>query len=176
MLDSSKKEFLRLLSLPKRKTTVSLLISFIKKHPVFTDPLVSELRNTHEEQAVLASWVISYLGEIIPQTMLPYLGELISVVKSTQSTSVKRNLLRAIQYIPNDSNHDGEIFDICISNILNYNEATAIRAFSIGICHNLIKVYPSLSQELKAVLESIEENTSSGLRYRINKVIKYIQQ
>lgn len=119
-----------------------------------------------------AAWVLGYSGITNKDYFLKYLSQLLELLNEKNvHNSLKRNIVRVLQYLDLPDDFCAEAFDTCIKLVLNNNEAIAVRAFSISILQNLIKKYPDFKEELKLSLQQILPNASAGLKSKCKRTL-----
>lgn len=69
----------------------------------------------------------------------------------------------------------GEVMNICFDYILSMNEKPAIKAFSLTVLQNLMKIYPDIKHEVKTIIESQWDYESPAFKSRAKKILKAIE-
>ncbi len=123
-----------------------------------------------------AAWPISYCIEQKPELIKPHLKKLlIRLEKKGQHDSVKRNLVRLLQFIDIPKSLQGKTVNICFDFLNNPKEPIAVRAFSMTVLANLVKENPDLKNEIITVIEDQLPFGSAGFRSRARKVLKELK-
>lgn len=91
------------------------------------------------------------------------------------SDSVKRNIVRVLQFKKIPEEYQASIIDSCFSLLVNKKSAVAVKAFSLGVLENMVKLYPELKNELIACIEDLLPNASSGLKNRGQHILKRLR-
>ena len=109
-------------------------------------------------------------------SMLDYLEELIPIIgKSTYSDSVKRNIVRILQFIEIPEKFQVSVIDSCFELVTNKKTAIAVKAFSLGVLEKMVNLYPELKNELKAVIEDLLPKASSGIKNRGQHILRRLK-
>lgn len=103
-----------------------------------------------------ASWVVNYCTEKNPKLILPYLDKIVDNLEKTEvHDAVKRNALRAMQFIEIPSKHLGKATDSCFKILMDENEAVAVRVFAMTVIYNISEKEPDIKNELKICIEQL---------------------
>ncbi|MFK7900747.1 MAG: hypothetical protein AB8B61_08310 [Cyclobacteriaceae bacterium] len=100
---------------------------------------------------------------------------LLSKLKDSPNSAVKRNSIRFLQFTEIPEEYMGEIADLCFSYLSDTKEAVAVRAFSMTVLFNISKQFPELQQELYHTIEDHLPYGSTGFKNRGDKVLKQIE-
>ena len=168
--------FRKLLEKGHSKTTTTIIVEEISRVP----KRMSELMDCFVEGPVQitqrAAWPMSFIAQKHPELLNKYYTLFISLLKKPgKHDSINRNILRAFQFVKIPEKHEGEILDVSFKLLNSFNEPIAVKAFSMTIIHNLSKQYPDIIPELRASIESLMPNASSGIKSRGKKILKAIQ-
>ena len=121
-----------------------------------------------------SAWVV---GSLSPNQLTPFLPQIIDACSSVEANdSTKRNTMRLLQFSKIPEELSGKVWDLSFELASRREESIAIRAFAIGVLHNLVKVYPELGNELRALLEQEAPYTSKGLLNRITNTLKSLDK
>jgi hypothetical protein len=107
----------------------------------------------------------------------PHILLLINALSSAKVDGLKRSILKIFAELPLqlDDETIGKLTEISFNLISDRNQSIATRAFAIGILTKVIKKFPDIKFELKAVLESIMLDGSVGLKKKCSKTLKLIR-
>jgi len=102
---------------------------------------------------------------------------LIKTLPNSKTDCVKRSILKIFAELPLhlDDESIGKLTDICFNLLNDRNQSIATRAFAIGVLIKVIKKFPDIRFELKAVLESVMQDGSVGLKSKCRKTLKLIR-
>ena len=124
-----------------------------------------------------AAWPMSDIAKKHPQMLLKYYPVFINLLnQKDKPDAINRNILRALQFVVVPEEYEGEILDVSFKLLNAAKEPVAVKAFSMNVIYNLTKKYPDIIPELKASIEALLPNGSSGIKSRGNKILKAIQQ
>jgi hypothetical protein len=121
--------------------------------------------------------VVQLVAEKHPNLLRPHVHTLISALTKSKVDGVKRCTLKVLAETPIYMSEEdfGELADICFNFAEDENEAIAIRAFAIDILLQVVKKYPEIKPELRAILESIIPFGSTGLKNKCKKILKTLK-
>ncbi|MBN2485546.1 MAG: hypothetical protein JXB34_06205 [Bacteroidales bacterium] len=123
-----------------------------------------------------AARVVQLSAEKYPEMLRPHIQTLINTLLKSKIDGVKRCTLKVLleTKVFIDEEQLGELADICFRFASEPGEAIAIRAFSIDILFKVVKKYPEIKPELKAILESVTIDASAGLKNKCTKLLKVL--
>ena len=117
-------------------------------------------------------WSFSYCVEKYPHLVEPYLEILIAQLERNNAhDSVKRNIVRMLQFIEIPEDLLGKIYSVCLDFIDNPKEPVATRAFAISVAAKIAKPEPDLIRELQLVVNKHLKYSSAAFKSRANKVL-----
>jgi hypothetical protein len=122
-----------------------------------------------------AAWPISYCVEHHPQLLKPHYPAVVKLLAlPNQTDAVKRNLLRALQFVKVPSRYQGRIADCCFT-FLTGKEPIAIKVFAMTVLANLAAENHELKNEIIPIIESQLPFGSAGFISRARKVLKQLK-
>jgi hypothetical protein len=122
-----------------------------------------------------AAWPMSYCIQKYPILAKPYLKKFIDQLSDSNAhTAAKRNIVRLLQFVEIPKRFHGKLMNICFQFISNPEEAIAVKAFSLSILSNLVKIYPEILPEIKTVIEARWEFETPAFRSRARKILKQV--
>lgn len=120
-----------------------------------------------------AAWAMNHCFEDGVGFFEDYFEELVPVIgSSTYSDSVKRNIVRILQFVEIPKEYHVSVIDSCFELLTNTQTAIAVKAFSMGVLEKMVKLYPELKNELVAAIEDLLPKASSGIKNRGQKILK----
>ena len=123
-----------------------------------------------------AAWAMNHCYENKTGFFEDYYPELTKILgDENYSDSVKRNIVRIFQFKRIPEEYQASIIDSCFSLVINKKTAIAVKAFSLGVLENMVKLYPELKNELKACIEELLPSASSGLKNRCQHILRRMQ-
>ena len=136
------------------------------------------LSDADQRVANNAAWVLSCSDGKVMRFLLRYQNQLIDLLIGTKDKSFARILFSILRRQTFEkSNLRTDFLDFCLNEIVNSNQAIAIRAHAIYVSYSLCKAYPELLNELFMMLQMLEsESLSPGLRHARNAIITAIKK
>ena len=136
------------------------------------------LSDTDRRVANNAAWVLSCSDGKVMRFLLRYQNQLIDLLIDTKDKSFSRMLFSILRHQTFEkSNLRTDFLDFCLNEIVNSNQAIAIRAHAIYVSYSLCKAYPELLNELFMMLQMLESETlSPGLRHARNTIMSAIKK
>ena len=136
------------------------------------------LSDTDRRVANNAAWVLSCSDSKVMRFLLRYQNQLIDLLIGTKDKSFSRILFSILRRQTfGKSNLRTDFLDFCLNQIVNTNQAIAIRAHAIYVSYSLCKAYPELLNELFMMLQMLEsESLSPGLRHARNTIMSAIKK
>ena len=134
------------------------------------------LSDTDRRVANNAAWVLS-CSEVM-RFLLRYQNQLIDLLIGTKDKSFARILFSILRRQTFEKiNLRTDFLDFCLNEIVNSNQAIAIRAHAIYVSYSLCKAYPELLNELFMMLQMLEsESLSAGLLHARNAIMTAIKK
>lgn len=136
------------------------------------------LSDTDQRIAYNAAWVLSCSDSKVMRFLLRYQNQLIDLLIGTKDKSFSRMLFSILRRQTFEkSNLRTDFLDFCLNEIVNSNQAIAIRAHAIYVSYSLCKAYPELLNELFMMLQMLEsESLPPGLRHARNTIMSAIKK
>ena len=136
------------------------------------------LSDTDRRVANNAAWVLSCSDSKVMRFLLRYQNQLIDLLIGTKDNSFARILFSILRRQTFEkSNLRTDFLDFCLNEIINSNQAIAIRAHAIYVSYSLCKAYPELLNELFMTLQMLESETlSAGLLHARNAIMAAIKK
>jgi hypothetical protein len=165
------------LTAPYSQTGVRKIASYIGEDQAKFKLLIGQLLSFDNKKMPLAAGSMSICVEKHPSLLNKYIKKLIKAATSVSATdSLKRNVLRALQFVQIPAKDQGIAVDFCFTTLANRKEAIAIRVFAMTVLGNIARQHPYLKQELKLLLESELSIGSAGYVSRAKKVLRQLRQ
>ena len=136
------------------------------------------LSDTDQRIAYNAAWVLSCSDSKVMRFLLRYQNQLIDLLIGTKDKSFSRMLFSILRRQTFEKNNlRTDFLDFCLNEIVNSNQAIAIRAHAIYVSYSLCKAYPELLNELFMMLQMLESETlSAGLLHARNTIMSAIKK
>ena len=145
---------------------------------VIVKALYCLLSDTDRRVANNAAWVLSCSDSKVIKFLIRYQNQLINLLIGTKDKSFSRMLFSILRRQTFEkSNLRTDFLDFCLNEIVNSNQAIAIRAHAIYVSYSLCKAYPELLNELFMMLQMLEsESLSAGLLHARNAIMAAIKK
>jgi len=157
----------QLITKPNNKQTVREIIDFVGNSPALFEELMDYFIHGSSRVSQTTSWALGCIGEQSPALIAPYHTILLAHLQdNTKHNAVRRNIVRIYQTCPIPEEIEGELYEHCMSYILNPNEAIAIKAFSMTVCERIAQKYTDLIPELIDAITSVLPTGSAGVKNR----------
>ena len=120
-----------------------------------------------------AGWPMSYCIQNHPSLINPYYKKLLVFLKRKDvHPAVERNIMRLLEDVDIPKRYQGEIMNSCFEYISDPQAAVAVKAFSLGVLKNLIKIYPEILPEIKLIIEERWDTETAAFRSRGKRFLK----
>ena len=145
---------------------------------VIVKALYHLLSDTDQRIAYNAAWVLSCSDGKVIKFLIRYQNQLIDLLIGTKDKSFARILFSILRRQTFEkSNLRTDFLDFCLNQIVNTNQAIAIRAHAIYVSYSLCKAYPELLNELFMTLQMLESETlSAGLLHARKAIMTAIKE
>ena len=145
---------------------------------VIVKALYHLLSDTDQRIAYNAAWVLSCSDDKVIKFLIRYQSQLIDLLIGTKDKSFARILFSILRRQTFEkSNLRTDFLDFCLNEIVNSNQAIAIRAHAIYVSYSLCKAYPELLNELFMTLQMLESETlSTGLLHARKAIMTAIKK
>ena len=145
---------------------------------VIVKALYHLLSDTDQRIAYNAAWVLSCSDGKVIKFLIRYQNQLIDLLIGTKDKSFSRILFSILRRQTFEkSNLRTDFLDFCLNQIVNTNQAIAIRAHAIYVSYSLCKAYPELLNELFMTLQMLESETlSAGLLHARKAIMTAIKK
>lgn len=152
------------------------IVKYVGKSPSRFAKLVKVFLEGPYRVTQRIAWPLSCCVEENTELIHPHLAK---VMKYTQRPgvhdSVKRNVVRLLQFIDIPKKHQGLAADICFKFFMDKKEPVAVRVFSMTVLGNLAVKVPELRNELIPLIEDQMPYVSAGFVSRGRKVLKQLK-
>lgn len=155
------------------KALTNQIVEYVGTHPSRLQELMDCFLSNEMRISQRASWAIGWIGEQKPELFAPYHLHLLAALRQEQPhKAIRRNTMRIYQFIDIPDDIESELYDLGISFIMDIQEATAVKAFSLRVCERIVERYPELAHEVIVVIDEFYNFWSSGLQNRARKFLK----
>lgn len=163
-----------LLQKDNSKANIAAITQWVGTSAERMQQLVDIFLNDEYRVVQVAAHAIGQVGEEHPELLLTHIDRFVErLQEDALPIAVKRNIVRALQYIDIPEHLHGDVMNTCFNFLADPNEAIAVRVFSMTVLDNLSKSYPEIRQELVAIIEDqLEQGCTPAFRARARKVLK----
>ena len=123
-----------------------------------------------------ASWVMSHCVDQHPGLILPHFKKMVRVLRNSPSDAVKRNIVRAWQFVSVPNACLDEVADLCFTFLCTPLEPVAVKVFSMTVLLNITRQIPELKNELKMRIEDQMPYASVAFCSRGSKVLRELEK
>lgn len=135
--------------------------------------LVSVFLNGPYRVTQRASHPLSHCAAQHPELVKPHLSKIVKSLRVPgQHDSIKRNVLRLLQFVDIPAKLQGEVTNLCFGFLEDRKEAIAIRAFAMTVLGRIAAEEPDLRKELEIIIRDEMPYESSGFNARARRVLK----
>jgi hypothetical protein len=167
-------KLVELLDQPPTKAQRDRIISQITSQEKFNELMAIFIAGPYRVTQ-RAAWPLSYCVEQHPLFLSKHFRAITKMLEDTDlADAVKRNLLRALQFVQIPKHYQGRIANCCFA-FLTRNEPTAIKVFAMTVLANLANKNRELNNEIVPILESQLPFGSAGFVSRARKVLMQLK-
>lgn len=169
-------DLLDLLSQPMSKTNKNALAKAARHDPETLASLMHHFFEGDYRAVQNAAWAVSYVAELSPHMLYPYLHKMVHYLQQSEADAVKRNILRVLQFVEIPETLWGEVADRAFELLGRANEAVAIKAFAMTVLLKIVQEVPELKQELQVLVEDMLPFGSPAITSRGKRVLKALKK
>lgn len=155
------------------KSNTLKMLQWIGNDEYRIEQLIRLLLSDDSRVVQLASWLVSSLAERHPALMEKYLSEIIlRMTDDNQHVGVRRNMIRALQFMPIPQILQGQVLGACFSFLADPKEGNVVQVFSMTVIERMTKEYPELIPEFKSIIEwNLDNEPSPAFRNRAQRIL-----
>lgn len=156
----------------RSKLKINEVAHYIKINENRLPDLVNLLKSEDDFLRYRVSWCLSTCYDLKIKNIAQYCNVYMFALGNETSSSVKRNLLRVLQWVKVPEMYHGNLINYCFEFVNDVNEPIAVKAFSLGILEKMCSYYPELINELLLLCDEQKLTNSPGIKSRINRIHK----
>jgi hypothetical protein len=161
----------------RSKQQITRIVKYAGKSPERFSELVKAFLQGPYRVTQLAAWPLSICIEEHPELITPHLSTLLKFVDDpAHHESVRRNVVRLLQFIEVPTRLQGKVAELCFRYLQDKKEPVAVRVFSMTVLANLCEKVPSLANELMLSIEEGMPYATPAFRSRAGRVLRTIQK
>tara|TARA_R110000737_G_scaffold345455_1_gene373985 strand:+ start:60072 stop:60602 length:531 start_codon:yes stop_codon:yes gene_type:complete len=155
----------------------SFYTNFFLSHPKELEELLSiSLQADKGKHCVLGTWVCAHLAEADKKPFQKIQKDILHFLQTETHQSSLRNWMKVMTFLPTPEEIEGEVIDLCISFIQNPENKVALQMYSILLLMPILKKYPELIPEIKAIIDLNSEGKSAAYHAISRKFEKFIKK
>jgi hypothetical protein len=156
----------------RSKQQVMKLVGWVGRDPGRFGQVMELFLNGDRREGQQASWIVGHCGERAPELVLPYLGKMLKKMQASGiHPAVKRNSLRALQFVEIPVRLQGRTADLCFKYLADMTEPIAVRTFSITVLARIARSQPDLLQEIRLVVREMLPYTTAAFHSRARHIL-----
>ena len=149
------------------------VVNWIGDSPTRFSQLLFYVQGSDKLLQQRAVYPLSFAIEAHPELIEPHYKILLELLRKDKlHETVRRNILRALEYAKIPEQWQGLVMDACFQFITDPQEKPATKASAITVLGKLSKIYPEIIPEIKTILETSWDQESPAFRARAKKVFK----
>ncbi len=158
------------------KKVTNKIIDYLIVHPEEMPNFMDAFIHSNNRITQRLAWPLSYIGEKKFELLSPYLDILIPLIRDMSNhVAVRRNVLRALQYMDIPEEHQSKTYELCIETLIDRKEPVAVKCFAIRILLSICKQFPELSEEVSMAISCNGHLVSSGFVNCRDKAVKVLE-
>jgi hypothetical protein len=159
------------------KKSCDQIVTYIGNSTSRFSDLVTLFLNGPYRVTQRAAWPLSSCIEKNPKLVEPHLKKILNyAMKPGVHDSVKRNVVRLLQFIEIPKRLQGKTASVCFQFLTSKKEPIAVRVFSMTVLSKLARELPELKNELIPLIEDQLPYGSAGFISRGRKVLKELKK
>lgn len=167
-------KLVELLAQPQTKAQRDKIIACVSSQQKFDELMMVFMQGPYRITQ-RAAWPLSYCVEKKPVFLRRHFASLVKMLeRPTLPVAIKRNLLRALQFVQIPTRYQGRVANCCFT-FLTDTEPIAIKVFAMTVLANLAHENPELKNELVPIIESQLPFGSAGFVSRAKKILKQLR-
>lgn len=156
------------------KKELLVIVDDYLKNPQKIKQLFHLFLGKDKQQTQKASWVLLHCFDQNNVLLQDYIPTLVKETLCSKTPTIKRNLLRILQFAPLTIEQYPELIDFCFGILLDKSEPIAIQVFGMTVLFNMIQSEPDLCKELQIIIEDQIPYASAGYKSRGKKILQKI--
>lgn len=167
-------KLIELLKDSNSKAMCEAVVKWVGKSPARFAELIGHVMGKDRLLMQRAVYPMSFAIEKNPALIEPYYKVLLQQMQAPGlHEAVRRNILRALEYVEVPEAWQGELMDYCFRFITDPREKPAVKASSLTVLSKLAKEYPEILPEIKLIIEENWDRETAAFRARAKKAFKF---
>ena len=171
-------DFKALLKIDSSRVIVDQVVDAVGDNPAYFKFVLDLCFSEGYPVAMRAGRAVALCNEKYPSLIIPYIDQLVKMIKGSEIDGVKRGILQAFSESVDMKLfvNLGELVDLCFSLLMNIKESISVMYYSMEILYKICIIEPELKFELIQVIEGMTFETSAGLVKRAKKLLKLLKK
>ena len=166
-------KLIELLKDSNSKAMCEAVVKWVGKSPARFKELVSHVMGKDKLLMQRAVYPMSFAIEKNPSFIEPHYKALLQQMQTPGlHEAVRRNIIRALEYVQVPEAWQGELMDCCFRFITDPKEKPAVKASCLTVLSKLAKEYPEIIPEIKLIMEENWDRETAAFRARARKSFK----
>lgn len=134
-------------------------------------------RSLKPAKAAKVSWVIEACCSRYSKFLkASFLNEIVNTLPKTKHQGLRRNYTKILMKAKIPESSHGVLIDILSEWILDPSTTVAVKCNGLSLLAELAKVYPALSNEIKAMIEFEWERNTAAFRARSKRILNQLEK
>lgn len=150
--------------------------NFFFSHPKELEELLAiSLQADKGKHCINGTWVCAHLAEVDNKPFKKIHKDILHFLQTETHQSSLRNWMKVMTFLPTPEEIEGEVIDLCIAFIQNPENKVALQMYSILVLMPILKKYPELIPEIKAIIDLNSEGKTAAYHAIHRKFERYIK-
>ncbi len=168
---------LKTLLLKKSKPSITTATQLVlDNHALFDELIVYIVNKNDTNLAAMAAWTMSEVVSCDKSLLEPHYKVLLEVANNSKHGGIKRNIIRAFQFVEIPDEFIWDVADICLRFLSSKEEPIAVKAYSITVLQYLIIKIPEIKDEVAFELERQMPYSTPAFTVRAKAFIKALKK
>lgn len=148
------------------------MLLWMANHPGDFQRVIQLALSDHQPFAWRAAWLLWSCTDNNDQRVLPFLKDILAVLPC-KGDGHQRELLKIVDQLQLDEDHEGILFDACVTIWENVHKKPSVRFHALKTILKITEKYPELAGELSFLTQDhYLEPLSGGIRNSVLRMIK----
>jgi hypothetical protein len=158
------------------KRNTELIVNYIGSDQKRFKELLQVFSSGNYRLTQRASWPLTLVLEKHPLLAEKHISFICSLLDAKMHVSIKRNVLRLLQYVDLPEEEMGLMADRCFKYLTSLHEPVAVKVFAMTVLYRICLKEPELKNELIPLLEDLLPFGSAGLVSRSKRILNQLQK
>ena len=151
------------------------MISFMNKHPFQFEKTINVALTDNQPQAWRAAWLLGHCMNKDDHRIQARIKAIIEAI-GTKKDGHQRELLKILEKMNINEDHEGALFDVCMTIWESINKSPSVRIVAFRILAETAKKYPELNKEIEFFTQNhYTETLSPGILHSFVNIKKELK-